>query len=170
MISVEGLQETSALARRAHVMFVIGVGVISSLVSASIILFIVLNDILDSDVTLSTINDIGMPLSLILALSIILPYYYSIYRREKVLVSPVSRQHNFARKEVSIIIGAEHVGLVEMIEELLAKISYIELGLSSLKYNVISGNTHEGLRIVDDLAQVLLDFNEDLENESGTPE
>jgi len=119
VISVEGLQETSALARRAHVMFVIGVGVISSLVSASIILFIVLKDILDSDVTLSTINDIGMPLSLILALSIILPYYYSIYRREKVLVSPVSRQHNFARKEVSIIIGAEHVGLVEMIEELL---------------------------------------------------
>jgi uncharacterized protein YgfB (UPF0149 family) len=51
-----------------------------------------------------------------------------------------------------------------MIEELLAKISYIELGLSALKYNVIAGSTHEGLRIVDDLAQVLLDLNEDLEN------
>jgi len=53
-----------------------------------------------------------------------------------------------------------------MIEELLAKISYIELGLSALKYNVITGSTHEGLRIVDDLAQVLLDLNEDLENSS----
>ena len=74
---------------------------------------------MDSDVALATINDIGMPLSLIVALSIILPYYYSIYRREKVLVSPASQQHNFARKEVSIIIGAEHVELVEMIEELL---------------------------------------------------
>jgi uncharacterized protein YgfB (UPF0149 family) len=51
-----------------------------------------------------------------------------------------------------------------MIEELLAKISYIELGLAALKYNVITGSTHEGLRIVDDLAQVLLDLNEDLEN------
>jgi len=54
----------------------------------------------------------------------------------------------------------------QMIEELLAKISYIELGLSALKYNVITGSTHEGLRIVDDLAQVLLDLNEDLENSS----
>ena len=53
-----------------------------------------------------------------------------------------------------------------MIEELLAKISYIELGLSALKYNVITGSTHEGLKIVDDLAQVLLDLNEDLENSS----
>ena len=51
-----------------------------------------------------------------------------------------------------------------MIEELLAKISYIELGLSALKYNVVTGSTHEGLIIVDDLAQVLLDLNEDLEN------
>ena len=51
-----------------------------------------------------------------------------------------------------------------MTEELLTKISYIELGLSALKYNVVTGSTHEGLRIVDDLAQVLLDLNEDLEN------
>ena len=51
-------------------------------------------------------------------------------------------------------------------DELLARISYLELGLSALKYNVIKGDTHEGLKIVDDLAQVLLDFNEDLENAS----
>ncbi len=51
-----------------------------------------------------------------------------------------------------------------MTEELLTKISYIELGLSALKYYVLNGGTHEGLLIVDDLAQVLLDINEDLEN------
>ena len=51
-----------------------------------------------------------------------------------------------------------------MTEELLTKISYIELGLSALKYYVLNGSTHEGLLIVDDLAQVLLDVNEDLEN------
>jgi hypothetical protein len=51
-----------------------------------------------------------------------------------------------------------------MIEELLARISYLELGLAALKYYVINGETHDGLRIVDDLAQTLLDLNEDLEN------
>ena len=51
-----------------------------------------------------------------------------------------------------------------MTEELLTKIGYIELGLSALKYYVLNGSTHEGLLIVDDLAQVLLDVNEDLEN------
>jgi hypothetical protein len=53
-----------------------------------------------------------------------------------------------------------------MTEELLTKISYIELGLSALKYYVLNDSTHEGLVIVDDLAQVLLDLNEDLENAS----
>lgn len=51
-----------------------------------------------------------------------------------------------------------------MIEELLAKISYLELGISALKYYVINGEAHDGMRVVDDLAQTLLDLNEDLEN------
>jgi len=51
-----------------------------------------------------------------------------------------------------------------MIEELLARISYLELGISALKYYVINGEAHDGMRVVDDLAQTLLDLNEDLEN------
>ena len=52
----------------------------------------------------------------------------------------------------------------QMIEELLARICYLELGISALKYYVVSGEVHDGLRVIDDLAQALLDLNEDLEN------
>ena len=49
-------------------------------------------------------------------------------------------------------------------DELLARIGYLELGVSALKYYVVSNDNHESLRIVDDLAHVLLDINEELEN------
>jgi len=51
-----------------------------------------------------------------------------------------------------------------MIEEHLARLGYLELGISALKYYIINGETHDGLRVIDDLAQTLLDLNEELEN------
>ena len=50
------------------------------------------------------------------------------------------------------------------IEELLARVGYLELGISALKYYIINGEAHDGMRVIDDLAQTLLDLNEDLEN------
>ena len=52
----------------------------------------------------------------------------------------------------------------QMIEELLARVGYLELGISALKYYIINVEAHDGMRVIDDLAQTLLDLNEDLEN------
>ena len=57
----------------------------------------------------------------------------------------------------------------QMIEDILARISYLELGISALKYYAVSGDVHDGLRVLDDLAQTILDLSEDLEN-SKSPE
>ena len=56
----------------------------------------------------------------------------------------------------------------QMIEDILARISYLELGISALKYYAISGEVHDGLRVLDDLAQTILDLSEDLENSKSS--
>ena len=54
-------------------------------------------------------------------------------------------------------------------DEHLARLGYLELCISALRYYIVNEDSHECLRVIDDLARAVLELNQEFEG-TANPE
>ena len=116
-VSAGDAEDRNALARRIFIFAVLGVGMLALLGSASSLIFIFLKDVLGSGLSRDTLRDIRVPIEIIVAAAIFLPYYVMVYRQDRQAepeaVEPVTRRR---RKEVSMLVSEDGNELVRNLE------------------------------------------------------
>lgn len=114
-VSDVGVEERITLARRIFIFGALGVGVLALLGSVSGLLFIVLQDVLDASVALSTLREAIIPISVIVAAAVFLPYYWGVYKQDRD-ASPEVRVERPTRKDVTVLTGQGAGGFVTDLE------------------------------------------------------
>lgn len=75
--------ERRDIARRIFIFAALGVGVLSLLGSVSALLFVLLRDLLNADLSIETLDAVAVPLALVAATVAFLPYYWAIYAQDR---------------------------------------------------------------------------------------
>ncbi len=110
--------DLSSLSRRVFIFGTLVVGVLSVLGSASTLLFFLLRDALGTGLDLGTLQDVGAPLSIIVAAVFFLVYYWGVYRQDRAQ-GPEEEHAPPIIKDVTILMGAGGEGLVSRLENAL---------------------------------------------------
>ena len=110
--------DLSSLSRRVFIFGTLVVGVLSVLGSASTLLFFLLRDALGTGLDLGTLQDVRVPLSIIVAAIFFLVYYWGVYRQDRER-RPEREQAPAMIKDVTILIGAGGDSLVSRLESAL---------------------------------------------------
>ena len=164
-VSAGDAEERNALARRIFIFAVLGVGMLALLGSVSSLIFIFLKDVLGGGLSHSTLRDIRVPIDIIVAAAIFLPYYFMVYRQDRQAepetLEPVARRR---RKEVSILVSEDGNELVRNLEAALGyRITALRWADPDIRLPALSEVDYEELaRRIDDAAgqRVLLVPNE----------
>ena len=110
--------DLASLSRRLFIFGTLVVGVLSVLGSASTLLFFVLRDALGTGLDLGTLQDVTVPLSVIVAAVFFLVYYWGVYRQDRGQ-GPEKEHTPLIVKDVTLLIGAGGESLVTRLEQAL---------------------------------------------------
>lgn len=108
LVKEGGAGETLSLARRIFVFAALGAGVLALLGSLSTALFLLLRDVLEGRLTSGTVDDLTIPIAIIVTAIIFVPYYWNVYRQDRDAVPPEARERlaRPVRKEVTVLVAA----------------------------------------------------------------
>ncbi|MCH9009761.1 MAG: hypothetical protein IIC21_03950 [Chloroflexi bacterium] len=110
--------DLSSLSRRVFIFGALVVGVLLVLGSASTLLFFLLRDTLGTGLDLGPLQDVRVPLSIIVAAVFFLVYYWGVYRQDRAQ-GPEREQAPPTIKDVTMLIGPGGESLVNSLENAL---------------------------------------------------
>ena len=116
-VSLKGVEERAALARRIFLFAALGIGMLALLGSVSGLLFVFLRDVLGDGLSRDTFRDSRPILSTIVAAAIFLPYHWFVYRQDRQAEpeTPTAAQPR-RRKDVTVLAGRSAESFVRSLE------------------------------------------------------
>ena len=104
------------LARRAFIFAVLAAGMLAFLASISEVLFVVINGILEGDLS-DVLEDARLSLSVIVPVAIFVPYHWMVYRADREAASTLEEKDHASRKAVTVLVepGANVQGNLEAV-------------------------------------------------------
>jgi len=123
MVKEGGATEPQSLPRRIFVVAALGVGVLSLLGSGSTLLFLFLRDLLEGSVDSGTVDNLTVPIAIIVTAIIFVPYYWNVYKqdRQAALAVPGAKETPAVRKDVTVLVAP---GGDEMVRRLQSALGY----------------------------------------------
>lgn len=115
MVRDGGTEETHTLARRIFVFAALGAGVLSLLGSVSTTLFLFLRDLLEGRLSTGTIDELTVPIAIIVTAIIFVPYYWNVYRQDRD-AGPQNAKARPVRKDVTVLTATGGDELVVRLE------------------------------------------------------
>ena len=103
-VSSDGAEERASLVRRIFIFVVLGAGMLALLGSLSTLLFFLFKDLLGGGVSRGTLRDIRPVLDIIAAAVFFLPYYWMVYRRDR-MAEPETPSLRLRRKDVTVLVS-----------------------------------------------------------------
>jgi hypothetical protein len=113
-----GAGERYSLPRRVFLFTVIGLGTLASLGSISHILFVLLNAMLEDELSLTLLRDLKWSMGTLVTAVVFTPYHWLVLQEDRAVPEPV-REARVGRKTVTLLIGEESADLVAQLENAL---------------------------------------------------
>ncbi len=120
MVREGGNTEPNSLPRRIFVFAAFGAGVLSLLCSGSTLLFLFLRDLLEGDLDSGTIDNLTVPIAIIVTAIIFVPYYWNVYNQDR-QTAPGTEETPVVRKDVTVLVAP---GGDDMVMRLQSKLGY----------------------------------------------
>ena len=108
--------ERTALPRKLFVLGVLCLGLLSLVGGATSTLFIFLRDLLDVDLSASTLRDLATGLAVFLTALLIIPYHWVIYRQDRELEPDTPEPPLHAAKSVTLLTAEDGSELLAQVE------------------------------------------------------
>jgi hypothetical protein len=140
-----GAEERYALPRRVFLFGGVGLGVLAFLGSASHLLFIFLNAILEDELSLTLLRDAKWSMGVFSAAVLLTPYHWFVLQEDRQYAAPAPAR--VAGKAVTLLIAADGTSVAGRIEEALgAKVRLLQRAEPGLKAPELSGEEIDALR------------------------
>ena len=99
--------QPASLTRRIFVFAVLGVGALAGLGSLIFLIFVFLRDLLEGELSLSSVRDARVALGIVAAVAVFLPYYWMVHRQDSraEALSAVREGVRPRRKEVTLLVA-----------------------------------------------------------------
>ncbi len=116
-VSSGDVVELTSPARRQFIFAVLGAGILVLVSSVSAIIFFLLRDVLDNQVSRQTVRDARFAIEFMVPAAVFLPYYWMVYRADRRAAPQdgvVVGRHQ--RKAVTVLVGDGGVGFLRELE------------------------------------------------------
>lgn len=118
--------ERSALARRIFIFAILTAGALVLLGSVSFLLFVLLRDLLETNLALETVRDTKVAAGIILAAGIFLPYYWIVYQQDRrSMLGATVDVERLGRKNVSLLVCEGDTAFIGKVEAALGYKVYV---------------------------------------------
>ena len=114
-----GAGERYSLPRRVLLIGAIGLGTLASLGSASYLLFVFLNAILENELSLTLLRDAKWSMGVFAAAVLLTPYHWFVLQEDRAVAAPAPPPE--ARKTVTLLVAGGGEALVRQVEEALGR-------------------------------------------------
>jgi hypothetical protein len=150
MVREGGTTEPQSLPRRIFVFAALGAGALSLLGSGSTLLFRFLWDLLEGNLNSGTIDNLTIPVAIIVTAIIFVPYYWNVYKQDR-QTAPEAEETPVVRKDVTVLVAP---GGDDMVRRLQSALGY---RVNSARWNdsdatIVSLSDEESNRLASQVA------------------
>lgn len=141
-----GADERYSLPRRVFLIGVIGLGTLAFLGSASHLLFVFLNAILEDRLSLTLLRDAKWSMGVLSAAVLLTPYHWFVFQEDRQTAAPAAARPE-AAKSVTLLIAEDAASVVSRIEQALgAKVRVLQRAEPGVKAPALTAEEIERLR------------------------